>query len=103
MAATTTTGFHISMATPVADTIRAGIYRRRRISPQAGHALLILSHTIEYLTGEFVHEDGSFSPDNAQRQALQLLMAVNRKVYLECPEVPPLGKRLLSFLHLTTA
>ncbi len=103
MAASTTTGFPISMATPAADLIHSGVNRRRRISPEAGHALKILGHAIEYLTDEFVHEGGSFSPNNAQLQAVQLLMAINRQIYFECPEVPPFGKRFLSFFHLPTA
>jgi hypothetical protein len=74
--------------------------RRRSINPQAGHALEILGHAIEYLTDEFIHEGGSFSADNGQLQAVQLLMALNRQVYFECPEVPSLKKRILAFLHL---
>lgn len=99
MAASTTTGFPVAMSASAVDTIRAGANRRRRIDPQAGHALAILGHAIEYLADEFVHEGGSFSPDNGQLQAVQLLMALNRQIYFECPEVPPFGKRLLSFLH----
>ena len=54
MAASATTGFPIptSIESPAAARVRA--YRRRRISPQAGHALEILGHAIEYLTDEFV-------------------------------------------------
>jgi hypothetical protein len=100
MATSTTTGFPRAIAAPNAETIRAGANRRRRIDPQAGHALEILGHAIEYLADEFVHAGGSFSADNGQLQAVQLLMALNRQVYFECPEVPPFSKRLLSFLHL---
>ena len=103
MATSTTTGFPRAIAAPNAETIRAGANRRRRIDPQAGHALEILGHAIEYLADEFVHASGSFSADNGQLQAVQLLMALNRQVYFECPEVPPFGKRLLSFLHLHEA
>ena len=103
MATSTTTGFSIAMSAPTAETIRAGANRRRRIDPQAGHALEILGHAIEYLADEFVHEGGSFSADNGQLQAVKLLMALNRHIYFECPEVPPFGKRLLSFLHLHEA
>ena len=103
MAASTTTGFPVAMPAQAADTIHACVNRRRRISPQAGHALEILGHAIEYLTDEFVHEGGSFSPNNAQLQAVQLLMALNRQIYFECPEVPSLSKRFLSLLHVHTA
>ncbi len=100
MAASTTSGFLVPITAAPAQALTARVNRRRRISPQAGHALEILGHAIEYLTDEFVHEGGSFSPNNAQLQAVQLLMAVNRQVYFECPEVPPLSKRILSMLRL---
>jgi hypothetical protein len=100
MAASTTSGFLVPITAAPAQVLTAPVNRRRRISPQAGHALEILGHAIEYLTDEFVHEGGTFSPNNAQLQAVQLLMAVNRQVYFECPEVPPLSKRILSMLHI---
>jgi hypothetical protein len=100
MAASTTSSFPVPFVAAPAQVLTAPVNRRRRISPQAGHALEILGHAIEYLTDEFVHEGGTFSPNNAQLQAVQLLMAVNRQVYFECPEVPPLGKRILSMLRL---
>jgi hypothetical protein len=103
MATSTTTGFPLATSAPTVDAIRAPVNRRRRISPRAGHALEKLGHAIEYLTDEFIHEGGSFSAHNAQLQAVQLLMAVNRQIYFECPEVPPLGKRFLSLLHLGAA
>ena len=102
MAATTTTGFPVSISAPAASSLRVGLKRRRSISPEAGRALEILGHAIEYLTDEFVHEGGSFSANNAQLQAVQLLMAFNRQIYFECPEVPPLSRRILAMLHLQT-
>jgi len=97
---TTTAGFSIANAASAVQTLPAAVNKRRSISPRAGHALEILGHAIEYLTDEFVHEGGSFSSDNGQLQAVQLLMAVNRQIYYECPEVPPIGKRLASFLGI---
>jgi len=73
--------------------------KRRRISPQAGHALEILGHAIDYLTDEHVHAGGTFGPDEPQVQAIQLLMALNRQVYFECPEVPTLLERCRSWLR----
>jgi len=102
MAASTTTGFPLPISTPAIAAVSSGLNRRRSIDPGRGHALEILGHAIEYLTDEFVHQGGSFSSNNSQLQAVQLLMAINRQIYFECPEVPPLGKRLLSLLHLTT-
>lgn len=58
---------------------------------------------LEYLTDEFVHLGESFSSRNPQMQAVQMLMAVNRQIYFECPEVPPFGRRFLLFLRLRAA
>jgi hypothetical protein len=99
MAATTTTGFPVAISVPASDAVRIGMKRRRSISPRAGRGLEILGHAIEYLTDEFVHEGGSFSAHNSQLQAVQMLMALNREIYFECPEVPPFSKRLFSLLH----
>jgi hypothetical protein len=103
MAASATTRFSIptSIESPAAARVRA--YRRRRISPQAGHALEILGHAIEYLTDEFVHSGGAFSSSNSQLEAVQLLMARNRAVYFECPEIPSLGERCRALLNRRAA
>jgi hypothetical protein len=103
MAASSTTGFPVAVPATTVKAIRSRVNRRRSINPQAGRALELLGHAIEYLTDEFIHEGGSFSANNAQLQAVQLLMALNRQIYFDCPEVPPLGKRFLSLLHLNTA
>ena len=75
-------------------------HHRRRISPQAGHALEILGHAIEYLTDEYVHEGGLLSAHDPRLEAVQLLMARNREIYFACPEVPTLSDRIRSWLHL---
>lgn len=103
MAATTTTGFTIPASAPAVPTESVQPKRRRRISPQAGQALEILGHAIEYLADEFVHEGREIPARNGRLQAVQLLMAVNRQVYFECPEVPTLGERCRALLHLHTA
>lgn len=77
--------------------------RRRRISPQAGHALEILGHAIDYLTDEYVYAGGAFGVRDAQLEAIHLLMALNRQIYFECPEVPSLVNRCRSLLHLREA
>jgi hypothetical protein len=102
MAASTTTGFPFAASAPAAS-IALVSSKRRRITPQAGHALEILGHAIEYLTDEFVHRGGSFSANNEQLEAVQLLMALNRQVYFECPEVPGFGERWRALLHLHLA
>jgi hypothetical protein len=77
---------------PAALEAHAGS-RRRTISPPAGHALEILGHAIDYLTDEYVQCSGAFRTDDPELEAVQLLMAVNRAIYFECPEVPTLGER----------
>jgi hypothetical protein len=103
MAATTTAGISIpaSAAAPghLAPSHLLRANRRRRIGPEAGHALEKLGHAIEYLSDEFVHEGGALDAHNAQVEAVQLLMALNRRIYLECPQIPSLGERWQSFLH----
>jgi hypothetical protein len=96
------TGLPVSMAAPAAVTVR-GAMRRRSISPEAGHALEVLGHAIDYLTDEFVSAGGSLSANNAQVEAVQLLMGLNREIYLGCPQVPTLGDRIRALLHLRTA
>jgi hypothetical protein len=100
MAASTTSAFPIPASAPAATAVRLRS-RRRQITPQAGRALEILGHAIEYLTDEFVHCGGPFSACNDQLQAVQLLMALNRQVYYECPEALTFGERCRVLLHLT--
>jgi hypothetical protein len=99
MAATATTSFPIPAPAPVIATIPATRNRRRRISPQAGRALEKLGHAIEYLTDEFVNRGGSLSATDPDLKAVQLLMALNRQVYFECPVVPTLRERCDSFIR----
>jgi hypothetical protein len=103
MAASTTTDISIPLAAPVASISSVQSNRRRRIPPQAGHALEILGHAIEYLTDEFIHNGAKMSPGSGELEAVQLLMAVNRQVYFECPQVQTVGDRLRSALHLRAA
>jgi hypothetical protein len=102
MAAFTTTNFPIPVSAQpaVSDYVCP---KRRSITPRAGHALEILSHAIEYLTDEFLCENTAFSANSSQLEAVQLLMALNRAVYYECPELPSLGERWRSILRLRPA
>jgi len=102
MAATTTTPFLLPASRPVPPDAAVRTNRRRRITPDAGHALEKLGHAIEYLADEFVHSSVTFSANDAQLEAVQLLMAVNRQVYFECPEVPTFSERCRSFVHSLT-
>lgn len=99
MAATTTTGLSLPVSAP-ATSAPLVHPQRRRITTQAGHALEILGHAIEYLTDEYVNEQGAaISASDVQLEAVQLLIALNRQVYFECPVVPTLGERCHSFLR----
>ena len=100
MATSMPSNFAISFPAPLASTASAS---RRRIPPEAGRALEILGHAIEYLTDEFVHHRSGLSSTNPELQAIQLLMGLNRQVYFACPVVPSLGERLRSMLHLDIA
>jgi len=102
MASSMTAGFSIPSGQATTGP-RIQTNRRRRITPQAGHALEILGHAIEYLTDEFVHEGAGLSAGSSQLEAVQMLMAVNRQVYFECPEIPTLGERLRAAFHLHAA
>jgi hypothetical protein len=71
---------------------------RRRTTPEAGFALEILGHAIEYLADEYVHEAGllpSIHCGDPRVEAIQLLMAANRQVYYACPVVPSLYQRVV--------
>jgi hypothetical protein len=103
MAASMTSDFAIPVSTPVPAAARVQANRPRRTTPQAGRALEILGHAIEYLTDEFVHQGTLISPGNPQLDAVQLLMAVNRQIYFECPEVPTLRQRFRAAFHLHAA
>lgn len=82
-----------------ASVVGRGMMRRRRISPEAGRALEILGHAIEYLADEFISADGAVSAHDGQVQAVQLLMSLNREIYLGCPEVPTLADRFRALLR----
>jgi hypothetical protein len=103
MAASMTTDFSLQLSAPVASAARVKTNQRRRITPQAGHALEILGHAIEYLTDEFVHRGVDMSAHNSDLEAVQMLMALNRQIYFECPVAPRVTDRLLSLLHLRAA
>ena len=89
-----TTGMAAAKAKPM-----SGKTRRRSIDPATGRALVILGHAIEYLTDEFIHEGGSFTDNRGQVDAIQLLIKLNREMYMECPEAPTFGQWLSSLRH----
>ncbi len=60
--ATSMTSFSFPVRVSATWAAAGGVRRRRRISPQAGHALEILGHAIEYLADEYVHQAGPCPP-----------------------------------------
>jgi hypothetical protein len=73
---------------------------RRRINPEAGHALEKLGHAIEYLADELMNEEGCVpSRRDGRIEAIEILMAANRGIYFQCPEVPSFRQRLSAFFR----
>ena len=112
MAATAATNLGMNSGAEVqapVGILRSDALRRRRISQEAGRALEILGHAIEYLIDENVYAaDARSLPigrlgQMGQMEAVQLLMKINRQIYLECPEVPSVWERWRSLLGLRTA
>lgn len=102
--AATSVAREFPLRTPAAAAVTGrGAMRRRRISPEAGHALEILGHAIDYLTDQFISTGGSVSAHDGQVQAVQLLMRLNREIYLGCPVVPTFADRCRALLHPGTA
>ena len=101
-ASTTVCAFQARAAAPAAVTGRSAM-RRRSVSPEAGRALEILGHAIEYLTDEFVYSGEVLAAGHPQLQAVQLLMGINREIYFACPEAPSLADRCRALLRLRPA
>jgi hypothetical protein len=102
MAASITASFRTLQVAPI-PAARAHSKRNRNITPEAGHALEILGHAIEYLTDEFVESHEEVSAHNGRLEAVQILMGLNRAVYFGCPEEITLGDRLRSLFHAKAA
>jgi len=96
--ATQTTVFTAGMAAAKAMPMSKQV-KRRSIDPQTGRALVVLGHALEYLTDEYIHEGGTFTSNRGQIDAIQLLIRLNREIYMACPEAPTLRHWLGSFLH----
>ena len=82
---------------------RASQARRRRISPEAGRAIEMLGHAIDYLADEFALECRTRGVAQARKHAavvaIELLMEKNREVYFSCPVTPTLMERLRDALR----
>lgn len=97
--AVTVTDMPVSGVDCAATATAAKTHQRRHITPQAGRALEILGHAIEYLTDEYVHETEQISAKDPQVQAIQILMALNRQIYFGCPIKLTFRARLCALFH----
>jgi len=92
---------------PAAARGRGRTGPRRKISPAEGRAIEMLGHAIEYLADEFALECRTRDAASARKhgcvQAIELLMARNREVYLSCPAVPTMAERLRGLLRVQRA
>ena len=66
---------------------------RRRGNLEQGRALEALGHAVEYLADSQVFLASSESWQS-NREAMQILMRCSRAVFLECPEVVPVRRRV---------
>lgn len=103
MASSTTTDFSLPAGASVLETLPARSNRRRSIDPASGRALEILGHAIEYLTDELGQSGEPVLAESPRVEAIQLLMTLNRQIYLQCPEVRTFGQRCRSLLRLGSA
>jgi len=86
---------------------RAAHARRRRVSPEAGRAIEMLGHAIEYLADEFSLECRTRGVAEARKHgsvvAIELLMEKNREVYFSCPVQLTIFERMRGALRLQKA
>lgn len=73
--------------------------RPRKISAQSGRALEILGHAIDYLADEYSYNNSALDPNAPEIQAMQLLMLLNRQIYLACPITLTVGERCYNFFR----
>jgi hypothetical protein len=66
---------------------------RRKVTAKAGRAMTLLAHALEYLSDECAIGDDTEPSFRARLEAIALLMALNRGIYLECPQTPTAAAR----------
>jgi hypothetical protein len=93
----TATASQLAYSSAVSRPVTGAV--RRRIGPEAGHALEILSHAIEYLSDELAIDSNPLARNRGRLEAIELLMSLNRRIYSECPEIPSLSRRIGSWLR----
>ena len=70
--------------------------KRRQMTPEAGRAVEILGHAIEYLKDMHQHEGSLLVWEKGYLAAIDILKSRNREIYLACPILPTLEDRLRS-------
>ena len=76
---------------------REGRVRGRYIGREAGRGLEILGHAIDYILDEYLERGGLFEMADAELEAVEILTALNREIYLACPESRTLAQRWAAF------
>lgn len=74
----------------------------RQIDPEAGHALEILGHAIEYLIDsatDRIIKGASIDDELGTLAAADILKALNREIYFACPPRLSLRSRFLNWLR----
>ena len=106
MASTVTGDNLVSLSRSQNTTNSAAVIapRRRIVSRDAGRAIEMLGHAIEYLADEFALECMSRQENIAAGMhprvvAIEILKKCNRVVYLSCPEAPTLAERVRGWLR----
>ena len=84
------------------------VRRRRRLDRESGQAIEKLGHAIQYLADEFALDcmnpsDRPASGLSPRMEAIQLLMAFNRQIYMNCPPIPSFAQRLRAWFGLRHA
>ena len=93
-------GVSIPFPAPAVTAAEVRTHGTRRISAKAERGLEILGHAIDYLTDEYVHDDGGSMSDNDPCvEAIQLLMGRHREIYIACPETPSFADRIRAWFH----
>jgi hypothetical protein len=80
-------------AVPAAKSVR------RRLTPEAGRGMEKLGHAIEYLSDEFVNDSANGIRYDDRLEAIEILMALNRQIFMDAPEFVTLGQRLNTWLR----
>jgi hypothetical protein len=102
MATTATGGNLVSLIAPRSPQAGSGAVirsqRPRQVSSEAGRAIEMLGHAIEYLSDEFALNCmdrilGTEPGLHPRLRAIELLKARNREIYLSCPEAPTIKER----------